>query len=463
MSTVSDPSPAILGWTGSPNGRGSLDILWSCAFTTFLCAWSALCSNIPAPGSKFWRRGIARKLFLGAMCLLIPDLVSYLALGQYGSARESVKAFRRSGYDEWSMKHAFFANMGGFWLTTGDNISWPLDAHQLHYLIVEGWLDHQTVVNQVMLSKDVIEDKNKVNSFLRLITIAQTLWFVSNCIGRQIQGLTITTIELTTLGLIPTTIALMVWWWEKPADVDRPEYLKISATVEDIHARAGFTKRWYDTPLDFLNPEASWCYVAWVYDLNILRKLRLFPAWTGLIDNRRDDDFPNVSRGNNYIIALVGSIPFVLNILAWNFWFATKTERVLWQVASIVSATSVVTGWLYQELLWYLFRDLRRNACDNFAAWKNEGMQDISTEKATVKGKLLRKIRTMGYLLRNNSLDGNPAMTMPLVVLLPFQFFSAAYALARTYILVEDLIAFRALPANVYQTVNWSQMLPHFA
>ena len=397
------------------------------------------------------------------MCLLIPDLVSYLALGQYESARKSVKAFRRSGYDEWSMKHAFFADMGGFWLTTADDVSWPLDATQLHYLIAEGWLNRQTVVKQVMLGKDVIEDKNKVNSFLRLVTIAQTLWFVSNCLARKCQGLTITTIELTTLGLIPTTVALMVWWWEKPADVDRPEYLKTAATVEDIHARAGFTTKWYDTPLDFLNPEASWCYVAWDYNLNILRKLHLFPAWTGLIDNRRDDNFPNVSRGSNYIIALVGAVPFVLNMLAWNFWFATKAERVLWQVASIVSAASVVTGWLYQEFLWFFFQDLKRHACDDFAAWKNEGMQDISTEKTTVKGKLSSKFRTVGYLLRNNSLDGNPAMTMPLVVLLPSQLFSAAYALARAYMLVEDLIAFRALPANAYQTVNWSQMLPHVA
>jgi hypothetical protein len=37
----------------------------------------------------------------------------------------------------------------------------------------------------------------------------------------------------------------------------------------------------------------------------------------------------------------------------------------------------------------------------------------------------------------------------------------AVYTIFRTYILVEDVIAFRALPADAYSTVDWWAFLPH--
>jgi hypothetical protein len=42
-----------------------------------------------------------------------PEFVLTYASGQWGTARESVKAFRASGYPQWTMRHGFFADMGG--------------------------------------------------------------------------------------------------------------------------------------------------------------------------------------------------------------------------------------------------------------------------------------------------------------------------------------------------------------
>ena len=36
-------------WQESPNGRGTMDIIWSCLFTVFICVWTAVHLNVPAP------------------------------------------------------------------------------------------------------------------------------------------------------------------------------------------------------------------------------------------------------------------------------------------------------------------------------------------------------------------------------------------------------------------------------
>jgi hypothetical protein len=91
-------------------------------------------------------------------CVLISDFVQYIAIGQWESACRSVSDFRALKYLKWSMKHAFFADMGGFVLETRDGVSWSLDANQLRYLIVEGWIKDPMIAGQIILDKDFIND-----------------------------------------------------------------------------------------------------------------------------------------------------------------------------------------------------------------------------------------------------------------------------------------------------------------
>jgi len=111
------------GWTPQPEGRGALDILWSCLITMVLCSWSTLCMNMPGPSESrtqiLWRR-----LALTALGFLCPELIFEIALGQWLSARQSVTDFNSSGFGNrsvkggWTMKEAFFTDMGGFILHT---------------------------------------------------------------------------------------------------------------------------------------------------------------------------------------------------------------------------------------------------------------------------------------------------------------------------------------------------------
>jgi hypothetical protein len=74
-----------------------------------------------------------------------PEFVFQLALGQLVSAHGSVDDFKRSGYEKWSMTHAFLADMGGFVLHAGDFPDFPLNAKQVHYLVTHGYVPYSAV------------------------------------------------------------------------------------------------------------------------------------------------------------------------------------------------------------------------------------------------------------------------------------------------------------------------------
>ena len=326
------------GWTPSPNGRGSIDIIWACVVTISLCTWSILCVNVPAPNETLLETCL-RKVKVAAICCLGPEFLLFLAIGQWQSAKRSFEDFRHLGYSQWTMKHAFLADMGGFVLETEDKVSMPLTVKQLHYLIVEGYICDDRVTTEVILDKTIIDDRNKTDAVVRVITVAQTLWFVINCIGRGIQHLAVTTLELTTLGFIATALAVSFFWAHKPADIKTAQVLRINATVADIRTRAGIVAldEWYRTPLEFLDPKQSYFGIFWVYNISILRRLHLVSAQRHRpITSIPDDNSPDITCQECFIAIPFTAIFWAINIAGWNFWFPTPIERNLWRIASFV-------------------------------------------------------------------------------------------------------------------------------
>jgi hypothetical protein len=122
------------------------------------------------------------------LCVLGPEFIFQLALGQWESARRSVKTFKQSGYSKWTLKHAFFADMGGFILHPDDWVPFHINAKQLHYLVTAGYIPF-SVVN---LDLETIEDKNKGDVFARCIAITQILWFIVSYFTRWNQQLAVT-------------------------------------------------------------------------------------------------------------------------------------------------------------------------------------------------------------------------------------------------------------------------------
>ena len=57
--------------------------------------------------------------------------------------------------------------------------------------------------------------------------------------------------------------------------------------------------------------------------------------------------------------------------------------------------------------------------------------------------------------VRNNSVDKDPLLSIPLRLLVPIYLIRVIYCHARTYILIADILELRSLPVNAYETVEW--------
>ena len=109
-----------------------------------LCAWVSICVNIPSPDYRDWDL-LRDKFHFVLMTLLGPELVVMLAFTQYQAARASVEQFKAAGFADWTIVHAFYADMGGI---SVQPVSWkrfPVNAKQLHYLIIRGHMEYPRI------------------------------------------------------------------------------------------------------------------------------------------------------------------------------------------------------------------------------------------------------------------------------------------------------------------------------
>ena len=440
------------GWTSQPNSRGTLDIIWACVVTIFLCSWSVLCLNLPALKDTPWRR-LRRKFYLATLGILGPEFILQLALGQWSSVCRSVEKFRLAGYMEWSMKHAFFADMGGFILQTPNWKPFPLNAKQIHYVVIKGYIQYR----QVAISDQIMAEKSKTEAFGRFITVVQILWFVLNCIGRAAQHLALTTLELTTLGFIVCTIGTFFFWAHKPSDVDLPIVLETESTIAEILIAAGnsASEPYRNTPLDFVSrKEWSWS-LYWSHWINILRRPHIVFALKNRPVNRiSNDNFPELSSWKLFVLFLFHASYASLNLCGWNFDFPSPVELLLWRVSTCATIGAVGLTWIVDRyafvvhpiLKLHLIRLRRRN---KLPLW----IIDIPLWKA---------VERVGNKLRNNSTDHDPLLSVPLKALLPVTCFAVVYCFACAYVLLEDFVNLRSLPPSAFQTVQWSAIIPHF-
>jgi hypothetical protein len=95
--------------------------------------------------------------------LLGPEFTLLLAVGQYCSARASVKLFSVSRLTGWTMKHSFLADMGGIHLQVPDVKTFPITAKQLHFLVTNNYIPYPEITTTA------INDKNKSDGLARYI------------------------------------------------------------------------------------------------------------------------------------------------------------------------------------------------------------------------------------------------------------------------------------------------------
>ncbi|KAL1979410.1 hypothetical protein VTN96DRAFT_6053 [Rasamsonia emersonii] len=446
------------GWTSQPNGRGTLDIIWSCAFTMFLCSWSILCLNVPGPDDTAFKV-LRRKVYLTTLALLGPEFIFQIALAQWESARRSVRDFHASGYTQWTMTHAFYADMGGFVLQTRDWTPFPIDAKQLHYLVTEGYIDLPK------LDKRVIVDKNKVDGMLRFITLCQIFWFLVNITGRAVQHLAITTGELTTAAFIVCSFGTTYCWVHKPADITTPDVIETDVSIAQILIRAGdrAKKPYSRTPLDFVSRKEWQWSLYWSNWINILRNMGIvFGPRVRPVNRFENTIIPEPSRAGYWVSLLVTLIYASIFICGWNYSFPTRAEKILWRAASVGVMGCLFAYCAISEFAFSVYPSIQQRFFPAMGKQDEEGQPRSRRQRiAQEKSRLKRIAMTVADCCRNNSLEQDPDLTVPLKAILPMYVVGFIYCHCRTYILFEDILELRSLPASAYMTVNWTNILPH--
>ena len=396
------------GWVNSPNQRGTMDIIWSCVTTLAICCWVMLHLNVPAKNDNHWTLFLRKAKWL-MFALLSPELVMLFACGQWASAQRSVADMHSLGYQNWTMVHAFYADMGGFWLHPTDCTSFPITAMQVHYLVQKGYLPAPSI------TKKEIWDKSKADMFAKTVAGFQAAWLVTQVIARAIQHLSVTLLELSTVALIPCTGAALLFWFNKPLNVDTPTDLKLKFSIAEILVRAGDAAGtpYQDTPLDFI-------------EANLYTSSQMpFSRYWGVqerplprIPNDRDSRLHNL---RTILIVAVPTASFsLLHLIGWNFDFPTRDEQMLWRWTCISMGIILGIG------------------C--FAEAASIVLNGYTTSSLTNLG---------GYKLRwpNNLLFFIPGFL---------------YMSARLIVIVEIVISLRLLSPGCFEVVQWSQLLPHF-
>ncbi|KAI9881138.1 MAG: hypothetical protein M1830_008296 [Pleopsidium flavum] len=355
------------------------------------------------------------------------------------------------------MSHDFSADMGGFILQTRDWTPFPIDAKQLHYLIIKGHVKYPT------LNKRKIKDKNKVDQLLRLITISQIFWFVLNILGRAVQHLAITCLELTTAAFIVCSLGISICWFHKPADIMMAETIESNSRIADIllEARDKARQPYNRTPLDFVSRK-DWAWsLYWSNWINILQNLHIVFAPTMRPVNRFENTlFLELSGSVNAAWLGLTAIYSSIFIVAWNNNFPTPTERLLWRASSVTVMGTLISYWVITEFGLFWYPALRQRLAHIITERRNPE-HSPRTRSLTGQSRLVQKASLVTACIRNNSVSNDPTLTLPLKAILPIYMVAVFYCHARAYIFLEDIIELRSLPLSAYTNVSWSALFPH--
>jgi hypothetical protein len=130
--------------------------------------------------------------------------------------------------------------------------------------------------------------------------------------------------------------------------------------------------------------------------------------------------------------------------LAWNFYFPTRAEKLIWRTACAYNAAFVLVGPAIAGY-WSFIPAGQRHANAVDLEWQQNHA----------------KRESWLFRLRNISSSKDPKLTVPLSYMVPVTIICAFYCIFRVLIFVEDVIGLRKVPVSAFETVVWSKYIPH--
>jgi len=415
----------VVGFRPEPDGRGTLGILLACLAVLLLNTWTVFHPNIPPLGQRE-RRLWLHKFKCFASAVAAPDAIAAMACSQWRYARRATKELQPL-LPWWTMQHSFYAEMGGYRV---------LDKSTGQILVFRtpqlAWLQKQRLIIIPELPKKEIDDKSKGDGIAKTLACVQSLWFLISCSARFQQHLPLTTLEIELLPYVAITWMVYIFWWKKPLQVATYTLIEVAQmTVSDLVRlseatcpvdRAPYWWRPVPVELHARGWEFFWMEKPWnLKRFSVINTTHLIPSELHkrvrrtMAESVVADWYRNAVNEchpsewdcwDDVVIYATGVFVLGIPLIAWNYHFPTDIERILWRTAALTSI-GAVTVWV-----------------------------------------------PVAFLLRWLK-PGNVWRELPYYVL------TSCVGLARVYIIVEVLVGLRNVPATVYDTVNWSQYIPH--
>jgi hypothetical protein len=132
-----------------------------------------------------------------------PELVLAYAAHDWASANAFAKRMKDAGFDRWTRVHGYYADMGGFGQSHHGQ---RLDADALSRIVRSGQLPAEPEVTEMM-----INDKSKADYLVKLAACTQALWLVVQSVGRAVQGLALSTLELSTIAFVVMALGIYIF------------------------------------------------------------------------------------------------------------------------------------------------------------------------------------------------------------------------------------------------------------
>lgn len=408
--------PQKVSWVSPPDKRGTISIIWSCFLVLFTCTWSVLHTNLPKKNERL-SATILRKVRWAVWAVFAPEDVTLLAACQWTSARSSRDNMKRIGCAHWTTTHGFFADSGGFLLYPPDSPPFPVNSRAIYYLVSKGYLDAPGI------KEEELWEKSKTDRLGKVVALTQSSYLVVQTVARAIQSLEVTCLEIITMAFLCCTVATYYFWVDKVWDAGIPLHLEMRTPMATVLCEAGSAAKapYDDTPMDFVE-QPGWRF--W-------RRRKVFKYFGGLSER------PIQRIPNDYIVTPTLKLAFctwaitvihaAVHVAGWNFDLPTKTERYLWQAASLCLLADLF-GWGLVEVL---------------------SIKPGFNYTVTLLG-IWEKKTTKNTLWRSWALDG-PAIVCAVI-----------YFLAKTILIVVTFTSMRLMDSSAYETVRWTSFMPHF-
>ncbi|KFY93545.1 hypothetical protein V498_04358 [Pseudogymnoascus sp. VKM F-4517 (FW-2822)] len=443
-----------LGWTETPNSRGSIDILYTCLSTIFLCSWTVLHLNIPS-SSDTPKKIFLRKLKWMAIAIIVPEFVAALAFNQW---RQVWTLKLRLKSLSWTQ--AWFYVSGGLRYAeiSPADPDVPRSVEGL-YRPREGKriTPPEAIQSMGPSNDDLIQAENKTDSLTKGIVVLQVTWFTIQCISRAAENLPISQLEIGTVAYVGCSILTTAFWWHKPLDIRLWKCYSDSQVATLDMLGSGLDSPgtqiclgYYRLPNFVLESELRTRYQ---------RKTGSQNGEYEWVDYNGHDlfGFDGNAIRESIFGAILASLLGSIHITAWNLEFSTKFERYGWRTGALIVTILPIfaLGLGYVVVMVDLMRPIRwlGKVPDNSTA--------LSSWSQRIQSLKLRLYH--GFKLKDLvAAWGTPKDRLgPFFRNCFFALFGLVYCPARCMLIQLMFNAFKSMPAGVYVTVQWTENILH--